>query len=133
MAEIEQKLERNLILTLMVRILLPCLPIFIERIIAFLVPEYDHQFPNRDVLVVAFLIPIVWIIEMKNKIMLLTAIIFVMLAVIPYILSLICPTPRVFMSGLILAIAAIVIFASIEIALSSKNRFPNSIDQRFDI
>jgi hypothetical protein len=106
----------DLILTLTVRIFLPCLPIFIERLVSFMVPDFNDTFPNRDVLLLAFLVPIVWIVEIKNRVVLLFASIFIILATIPFIISLIVPSPKVYWSGLILAVTSIVLFASLEIA-----------------
>lgn len=122
----KEKLRNNsfddLILTLTVRIFLPCIPIFIERFVSFIASDLNNTFPNRDVLLVAFLIPIVWIIEIKNKVILLLASIFILLASVPFIISLIEPSQKVYLVGLILAIISIILFASLEILNYYKNR-----------
>ncbi len=90
-------IARKLGYTLAVRILLPCLPIFVERLVALMVPSIHAPFPNRDVLIVAFLVPIVWVVEIRNPLVKLLACVFILLAIVPFVCSLILPTPRIYL------------------------------------
>lgn len=109
-----QKLS-DLFLTLAINILLPCLPVFIERMVIFMVPRLTADFPNRDIIVIAFLIPIVWITKISSRIMLLFCSMFILLAAIPFVISIISPSPRVYWCGFVLALSSIVVFSSFEI------------------
>ncbi len=123
----------DLLLTLTTRIVLPCVPIFIERLVALLVPSYTSPFPSRDVLVVAFLVPIVWIVEIRNRVVLLFACLFILFASVPFVCSLVSPSPRVYIAGLIIAVAAVLLFSSLEVASYFKTRVQVHEPERLDI
>lgn len=123
----------ELLVTLTTRVVLPCLPIFIERLVALMIPSHNLGFPNRDVLVVAFLVPIVWIVEIRSKLILLLASIFILLAAVPFICSLLSPSPRIYAAGLILAMAAVVLFSALEISAFYKNKISPRDPGRSDI
>jgi len=105
----------DLLLTLTTNILLPCLPIFIERLVVFMQPALVAPFPNRDIIVIAFLIPIVWITKISSKVMLVFCAMFILFAAVPFVLSITDPSPRVYWSGFVLALSSIVVFSSFEI------------------
>jgi hypothetical protein len=110
----------ELVLTLTTNIFLPCLPIFIERLVVYLVPGLTAEFPNRDIIIISFLIPIVWVVRIQNKVLLIFASIFILFASVPFVISITNPSPKVYWSGFILTIAAILFFSSSEISAFIK-------------
>jgi hypothetical protein len=98
-----------------------------------MVPSINLPFPNRDVLVVAFLVPIVWIVEIKNKITLLFACLFILFASVPFVCAMFSPSPKIYFAGLLLALASIVLFSSLEIAGYYRSRVTLTKAGRSDI
>lgn len=112
----------QLILGLITKVFLPCLPIFIERIVVFLVPGINSPFPNRDIIIIAFLVPIVWVVNIDNSVLLISCVIFIVFACIPFIVSLISPSEKVYWSGFILALTSIIFFTTYDIRLYLKKK-----------
>ncbi|MCH8815846.1 MAG: hypothetical protein IH957_12285 [Chloroflexi bacterium] len=97
------------------RVVLPALPILIDLFADAISDQVVIAFPDRNVLVVAFLIPVIWLLEIRDELGRLMAIIFLVLAGVPYLLSLVSSERSIYWAGLAVAILAAVVFSTLEL------------------